>query len=81
MDLLREVLSIEVLFRVEAKYNFADYNGNRLSLLIYLIKIVPKRILSSLEKKKQQGLEWDSNESETCLCLVLTAGSVVLSLN
>lgn len=55
MDLLGEVLSTEVLFIVKAKYNLADYNSNCLSPLIYLIKIVPKRILSSLEKKISAG--------------------------
>lgn len=56
LDLLGEVLSIEVLFIVKAKYNLADYNSNRLSPLIYLIKIMLKRILSSWKKYQQEGL-------------------------
>lgn len=72
-----------MLFIVEAKYNLADYNSNCLSPLIYLIKIVPKRILSSVEKKiciSRKVLEWVSKESEALLCLVLTDGSVVFVL-
>lgn len=78
LDLLGEVLSIEVLFIVKAKYNLADYNSNCLSPLLYLIKIMLKRILSSFLEEISAG-RFKSRFQMNLLFLMLTDGSVVLS--